>query len=170
LKIFTPHLQCARLSDLDPDSLLARGYKGFMTDIDNTITAHDSLRIPDENHKWIARCKDAGIPIVLITYNFEGRFIKTIAKILDCPLIKVRFPYIHRNTVKCAADIMGIEPHEVVGVNDFRIALTVLRLFGCQQTVLVDPICMESERPSTILRHLRWIENRIIVPLTQRKP
>ena len=139
-----------------------------MIDIDNTIVAHNSVRIFKEDHLWILKIKELGIPITLITYNFEGKAVDYIAKDLDCPVIKVSFPYIHHNTVRQAAKIMGILPEEVVGINDFRIALTVLRLFGCRKTILVSPISLESEKESKMLCFLRLIENKIIVPLLKR--
>lgn len=168
MKIFLPHRHLCKLSDLDVDSLLADGYRGFMIDMDNTMVIHNSPYIPDENRKWVDQCKHSGTPIVLITYNCRGRFIEEIAQTLDCPLIKVRFPYLHHNTVVRAAKIMGIKPNEIIGVNDFRIALAALHLFGCTQTILVNPICRDSEKSSPVVKCLRWIENRIIVPTIKK--
>lgn len=164
MKLFLPDLEHFRVFDIDLNKLFMLDYKGLLIDIDNTLVAHNFLDIARETRLWFRKANELNIQIVLITYNFEGPFVDSIAEELDAPIIKIKFPYIHLNRIKQAAKMMNIKPNEIATINDFRIALTVLKIMGCTQTILVEPVSLEIEQNSPILRFLRWFEKKFIEP------
>lgn len=161
---FVPDQECNSIADINIFALLALGFRVFLTDIDNTLAKHNSLDIPLKIILWVKLAQLLGVEVILITYNFEGPFVDVIAAKLKCRIIKVRFPYLHRNMVKQAAAMAGVESSKIISINDFRIALAITRWFGCQKTILVDPIDLVAERNCRMSRFLRWIETKIIVP------
>lgn len=164
MKLFLPDSECFSVREVNLDKLASLGYKGLLIDIDNTLVAHNFSNILWETRLWFRKARKINFQIVLITYNFEGPFVNSVAEELDCPIIKIKFPYIHTNRLKQAAKMMKIKPKEIAAINDFRIALAILKTMGCKHTILVQPVSLDAEQDSMILRFLRWLEENFIKP------
>jgi len=76
---FAPTLACVSLDDL-----WARGFRGIIVDLDNTLVGYGQEHLADVDRRWIARAQLSGFRICLVSNNFTGR-VERICAELDVP-------------------------------------------------------------------------------------
>ena len=57
VELLAPDLRVARLSEVDLEDLAARGIRGILVDLDNTITPWRSLEVAPDMTDWLARAQ-----------------------------------------------------------------------------------------------------------------
>lgn len=70
---FLPDAVFARVTAIRPGYLRQQGIRGLVVDIDNTLTEHDSIHLPDDVATWAITMRAAGVRIVLISNNHAPR-------------------------------------------------------------------------------------------------
>ncbi|HTG71890.1 MAG TPA: YqeG family HAD IIIA-type phosphatase [Candidatus Udaeobacter sp.] len=109
-----PHMRVNTVYEINLDELHARGVRGIITDLDNTLVgAKEALATP-ELVQWLDYVRSRGFQVVIVSNNNETRVGKFAA-----PL---NIPYIH-----AARKPAG---------KSFRKALSVLRL-SAEHTVVI---------------------------------
>jgi HAD superfamily phosphatase (TIGR01668 family) len=146
-KAVLPHL-----THLTPDFLRARGLKGVILDLDNTLLPYEAEAVPEEVLAWLQGLKEAGIPIYLLSNAKPGRFRRLQALLGlpgHAPALKPWFGF--RKALKA----LGLPGREVAVVGD-QVFTDVLggNLVGAY-TVLVPPL---AEREFFYTRFIRLLE------------
>ncbi len=73
MNIFFPHERFHRITEISPKSLISRGFKGIILDVDNTLTTHDNP-VPGEGvEKWLADAAEAGLKMIILSNNSAQR-------------------------------------------------------------------------------------------------
>ncbi|MBI3961896.1 MAG: YqeG family HAD IIIA-type phosphatase [Deinococcus sp.] len=157
MNLLRPKLCLEGLSALTPEVLVAHGLLGIVLDIDNTLTAHGQYTLSPQVADWLARHRQAGTPLFILSNAPPGR-VRRIAQELQLPALGLsRKPL--PASFRRAAQALGLGPEQVAAVGD-QLFTDVLggNVAGCF-TVLVRPI---SRRERLHTRLLRLLERYIL--------
>ena len=158
LKLFLPDFQVNSIYEIDLDDLRARGIKGIITDLDNTLVgAKDKLATP-QLVEWLKRVRAAGLGVVIVSNNRRAR-VSGVAEPLGIPYIySARKPT--TRAFRRALAILGLQPKETLMVGDQMLT----DVFGANRmgmhTLLVQPIAAKDEGVMT--RVNRRLEKLVI--------
>jgi hypothetical protein len=114
-----PKALVERVQDITPAFMQARGLRGLMLDIDNTLVPHGELGEPAALRAWLETLGQAGIQLRLVSNALPGR-IAHFAAVLGVHAVGSGntagkpFP----NAFKTAMAEMHLEPHTVAMIGD----------------------------------------------------
>ncbi|MDP4098111.1 YqeG family HAD IIIA-type phosphatase [Paenibacillus sp. P96] len=142
-EMFMPRLRVDTVFDIDLDSLYAQGYKGIITDLDNTLVGAKEPNATPELVIWFEKVKKAGFKLVIVSNNNMNR-VSLFATPLDIEFIHgARKP--SNAPFRKAMNMMGLTPEQTIVVGDQMMT----DVFGGNRlglhTVLVLPISLNDE-------------------------
>ncbi len=115
-KRFSPALRIKNLADLKPDYLLARGVKGVLLDLDNTLVEWGQVEVSPATLAWVEEMKKSGLKMCIVSNALKER-VKVVGEKLGIPWvcqgIKPR-----RTPFKKALALLGTAPEETATVGD----------------------------------------------------
>lgn len=86
MSLFQPDACFAGIARIDIQrDLRARGITTVLLDIDNTLRSRADGQVPSEARAWLARCKEAGIGVCLLSNNWHGN-VFDLAQELGLPI------------------------------------------------------------------------------------
>lgn len=140
------------LTHLTPEFLRARGLKGVILDLDNTLLPYEGEEIPLDLLAWLQGLKEARISLYLLSNARPGRFKRVQAALGlpgHAPALKPWFGF--RKAIRA----MGLSPDQVAVVGD-QVFTDVLggNLVGAY-TILVPPL---GRREFFYTRFIRLLE------------
>jgi HAD superfamily phosphatase (TIGR01668 family) len=157
LNFFRPKLYAPRISHVDPVELRARGVRGAIVDLDNTLVGFRSLVPLEEDALWVARAKQADVRVLVLTNNGTPWAAK-VAQDLGVPCIpRARKPL--PNGFRRALKVLELEPHEAVVIGDQLFTDVLGAKLAGLEVILVDPLVRHD--PWNTLP-LRWIESVVM--------
>ena len=74
------------IESVDPQDLVAKGYRAVLLDFDNTLVPRDTKQIPETVEQWITAAKDSGLSICLLSNNWH-KSVFSYAEQLELPCI-----------------------------------------------------------------------------------
>ncbi len=157
LSFFRPHEYAPRITQIDPERLLARGIRGVIIDLDNTIVGWGTLAPLEEDEAWVATAKAAGLKVVVLTNNGTP-WAAQIAKDLGVPCIpRARKPL--PRAFRRALNLLELQTHEAVVVGDQLFTDVLGAKLSGLEVILVEPLVRHD--PLNTLP-LRWLERIIL--------
>jgi putative phosphatase len=153
LDFIRPKLYARGISRIDPVGLRARGIRGAIVDLDNTLVGFRTPAPLEEDARWVARAKEAGVRVVVLTNNGTPWALE-IAKDLDVPCIpnaRKPLPAGFRRALK----LMQLGAHEAVVIGDQLFTDVLGAKLAGLEVILVDPLV---RRDPWNTRPLRWVE------------
>lgn len=142
-EVLIPRLRVRTVYDIDLNLLQEKGYKGIITDLDNTLVgAKDPLATPKLT-AWLEEVKRQGFKLVVVSNNDQAR-VSTFCAPLDIQFVhKARKP--SSRPFSKGMELMGLHPEETVVVGDQLLTDVLggnrMKLF----TILVQPIAIQDE-------------------------
>ncbi|MBB6454350.1 hypothetical protein HNQ94_002825 [Salirhabdus euzebyi] len=116
LKRFLPNEHVKTVFEITPAKLKAKGIRGVITDLDNTLVAWNQRDATPEIIEWFKLMKDNGISVTVISNNNDER-VRHFSTPLEIPFIsKARKPL--SKAFKKAQLEMGIDKQHIVVVGD----------------------------------------------------
>lgn len=162
-KRFLPNEYVKDIFHIKAHDLKAKGIKGIITDLDNTLVEWDRPDATPEIVAWFLEMKNAGILVTIVSNNQEPR-VKTFSDPLGIPFIaQAQKPF--NKAFKRARKQMGLKKEEIVVIGD---QLLTDILGGNRKglyTILVVPVASSD---AAITRFNRRIERRIMAKLKSR--
>jgi uncharacterized protein len=156
-----PDLYVDSVYDIDLDQMQARGVKGIITDLDNTLVRWDEPEATPKLIEWLDHVRDTrGIKVCIVSNNNNHR-VERFAKPLNIPWVaKARKP--KRSPFLRALDVLGTKREETVVIGDqmFTDVLGGNRM-GLY-TILVVPIADKEYIGTKVLRMMERIALRIL--------
>ncbi|TCZ77052.1 YqeG family HAD IIIA-type phosphatase [Paenibacillus albiflavus] len=147
LKRFEPKLSVRTVYDIDLVKLWEQGYRGIITDLDNTLVgAKEPLATP-ELISWLESVKEMGFRVVIVSNNNHGR-VSAFADPLHIPFIHAaRKPT--RTPFNKALTVLKTAPNNTIVIGD-QLMTDVLggNRMGLY-TILVRPIAIKDEGIAT---------------------
>ena len=152
-----PKQMVHRVTDISPEDLKAKGIKGLILDIDNTLTTHDNPIPSDGVSAWLDSVRASGILMLVLSNNHEPR-VEPFAKILGLDFIAEGKKPLTGGFKRCAK-ALGMNRDELCIIGD-QIFTDVLggNLIGCH-SILVEPIQPES---TAFFKFKRFLEKIIL--------
>lgn len=117
LQIFCPHRFVNSVTEVLPSDLKARGIKGLILDLDNTLVLWRREDIATEVLTWLEAVKAAGIKLCILSNSVLSKRSERIAEKLGCPNVrKARKP--SKSGFHRALSALGTTPATTAIVGD----------------------------------------------------
>ena len=113
---FFPTYDFPHAYDITPEFLQAEGVRAILSDLDDTLTCHDSQELAPEYRAWLDRIAAAGIRFCILSNNSEERTRPFCDRNGLDFTAHARKPL--RRAVLATVERMGITPDEVLLVGD----------------------------------------------------
>lgn len=152
LRLLTPDAVYESLFAVDLHALKARGIRGIIIDLDNTLIAYGHGKVTEQARSWVAEARGLGFRLCLTSNARSGR-VRYFAQMLDMPgIANAAKPT--RRAFRRALRLLGTEPPETAVIGD-QLFTDVLggRLMGLY-TVLVNPLSTVELGPTRLMRRL----------------
>jgi putative phosphatase len=157
LKQFLPNEHVKSILDISPEELSAKGIKGIITDLDNTLVEWDRPFATPQLIKWFEEIRKHNILVTIVSNNNEER-VKAFSDPLKIPFIfRARKPFVvafHR-----AISQMGIKKEEAVVIGDQLLTDVLGGNRGGFHTILVVPV---AQTDGFFTKFNRFAERRIL--------
>lgn len=144
---------------MDLDALKARGVKGFIFDLDNTIMAPHSGSLEERIEAWLAILQAEGFKCLVLSNNKRADYCQKAEQVLNIPVIS-HAAKPRRGKFREALRILNLEATEVAMVGDRPLTdIWVGQRMGAY-TILVDPLIKHSEK--VYIKVLRRMERLFV--------
>ncbi|QKQ29405.1 YqeG family HAD IIIA-type phosphatase [Staphylococcus hominis] len=142
---------------IDIEKLANSGFKGIITDLDNTLVGWDVKTPTKEIQEWFKKANDLGLTITIVSNNSEKR-VSGFSKDLDVDFIfKARKPM--GRAFKKAIQHMNIKPEETVVIGDQMLTDVLGGNNNGLYTIMVVPV---KKTDGFLTRLNRIIERRLL--------
>ncbi len=150
--MFRPDGYAPRLSRVSLDDLAARGFRGIIVDLDNTLVGYGVHDLAEEDRAWVANARDHGFGICLVSNNFTGR-VERICTDLGVPGISSALKPLPRGFL-AALKVLGTPRAATVVVGD-QLFTDVLgaKILGLH-AILTEPLVAKDWLGTRVLRFL----------------
>lgn len=159
---FLPEQVVRSVFDIDLEALRARGVRGIITDLDNTLAGARTPAASPEVAEWLDRVRRGGFRIVIVSNNRRAR-VSSFAEPLGIPFISSARKPLSRS-FRQALGLMELSAKEAAVVGD-QLLTDVLggRRLGLH-TILVSPIAPREEGLATKInrRFERWVRSSLL--------
>jgi HAD superfamily phosphatase (TIGR01668 family) len=142
-KMLLPKLRVKTVFDINLEDLYATGYRGIITDLDNTLVGAKAPLAHPELITWFKLVKKMGFELIIVSNNHLER-VSAFATPLDIQFVHdARKPSL--KPFQKAVNMMGLSNTETIMVGDQMLT----DVFGGNRlglfTVLVQPISVQDE-------------------------
>lgn len=159
-----PNMRVHSVYEINLDELAARGVRGIITDLDNTLVGAKEPFATPELVAWLDKVRDAGFGVVIVSNNNKTR-VGNFAAPLDIPFLHAaRKPRLA--AFRKALAMLGLEAGQTVMIGDQMMTDVLggnrMGLF----TILVAPISPADEGIMTLVN--RRMERFALARLRKR--
>lgn len=157
LKQFLPSAYVKSVLDIKPEELVNDGFKGIITDLDNTLVEWDRADATEDILAWFRSMQDAGLKITVVSNNHMDR----VARFCD----PAGIPYIcdarkpMKKSFRKAVRALGLRRNEVVMIGDQLMTDILGANRAGLNSILVVPVASSDAR---ITQFNRAVERRIM--------
>ena len=160
---FMPNDYVQSVFQIDIDKLANSGFKGIITDLDNTLVGWDVKTPTKEIQEWFKKANDLGLTITIVSNNNEKR-VSGFSKDLDVDFIfKARKPM--GRAFKKAIQHMNIKPEETIVIGDQMLT----DVLGCNNNGLYTIMVVPVKKTDGFLTRLNRIIERRLLNYFKRK-
>jgi uncharacterized protein len=155
--MFAPDRFAPRLHDVPHEELEAAGIRGLIVDLDNTLLGFHETELAREHLDWVARARERGFRIVMLSNNFPERVTALAAQLdVTCfPNALKPLPFGFLRAKRC----LQLRRREIAVVGD-QLFTDVLggKLCG-HYTILTEPIELQD---FGLTRFFRFFERMVL--------
>lgn len=144
------------LPDVSLDELAARGMRGIVVDLDNTVCAYRRPELAPGVADWVAAARDRGFALVLVSNNFTER-VTAVGAQLGIPVVPNALKPLPFAFLR-ALRLLGTPRRATVVIGDQLFTDVLGAKFLGLRTILTKPL-VEKDFPLT--RLLRFLERTI---------
>ncbi len=149
--------------DITPEKLKEKGFKGIITDLDNTLIEWDRADATEELAAWFKHMQDAGISIVIASNNNEER-VKCFAEPLGIPYISRARKPLGKGFYQALVRLK-LKRDEVAMVGDQLLTDVMGAKRQKLYTILVRPV---AQSDGFVTRFNRFVERRVFNDLKRK--
>ena len=154
---FMPNDYVQSVFQIDIEKLANSGFKGIITDLDNTLVGWDVKTPTKEIQEWFKKANDLGLTITIVSNNNEKR-VSGFFFFLDVDFIfKARKPM--GRAFKKAIQHMNIKPEETIVIGDQMLTDVLGGNNNGLYTIMVVPV---KKTDGFLTRLNRIIERRLL--------
>lgn len=112
-----PDYYIPHITAVTPEFLREHGIRGLILDVDNTLTTHDDPTPHPEIAAWLARMRQEGFGMMIVSNNSEER-VKPFAAILGLPYVSDGKKPRTDGMRRAAEKLGGLAPEETAVIGD----------------------------------------------------
>jgi HAD superfamily phosphatase (TIGR01668 family) len=157
LGFFRPQRYARRILEIDPVELRARGIRGAIVDLDNTLVGWRALTPLAEDALWVARAKEAGVRVAVLTNNGTP-WAAEVARDLGVPCIPRAFKPLPHGFRRALA-VLALPAAEAIVIGDQLFTDVLGAKLAGLDVILVEPLI---HRDPWNTRPLRWLERIVL--------
>lgn len=163
LRLLNPDAVYESLFDIDLDALAARGIRGLIVDLDNTLVEYGNSVVSTQARDWVRSARDRGFA-VCITSNARSGRVRSFAQALSIPGIANAAKPVRR-AFRRAMRLLRTTPPEtaIIGDQVFTDVLGGNRMHA--YTILVNPLSTTELGATRVMRRL---ERKVLRRLVRR--
>lgn len=163
MNILRPDLYVETLRDIPLDQLYGRGIRGFVLDLDNTITQWNNKEVTPEVIAWFKQAAEAGYKLCIASNNNENR-VAQVGKVLGVPcLSKAGKP--RRRAFRQALALLNLQEDQLAVVGDQIFTDVMGGNRAGLYTVLVVPLSKTEFVGTRIMRRFE----RLVLPYLSKE-
>jgi len=157
-QVLRPDGYARRLCNVSLEDLAARGMRGIIVDLDNTLVGYGQEHLAPEDAAWIAEARDRNFRVCLVSNNFTTRVLRVGAE-LGVPAVPSALKPLPRGFSR-ALRLLGTAKHQTVVVGD-QLFTDVLgaKLLGIH-SILTQPIVAKDWAGTRVLRFFERLLGR----------
>lgn len=106
-----------KFEDVSPELLKKEGVKLLLCDLDNTLRLHSEKEPADSLAEWIAKCRKAGIQIIIISNNGRKKMMQKFCEPIEVPCVWWAKKPMSTKLTEAMQDY-GFSPKETVMLGD----------------------------------------------------
>jgi len=138
---------------IEPGWLVARGYGGLVSDLDNTLSGWHDANIPQPVRTWVAQVLAAGVGVCVLSNSMGRGRAETVEEMLGVPVLTRAFKPSGAGYRRALA-FLGVEPGRAIAVGDqIRTDIVGAKRAGIA-AVLVDRLTAREHWANAALRRL----------------
>lgn len=149
-RVFRPDGFARHIGAVSLDDLAARGFRGIIVDLDNTLVGYGEEVLAAEAGPWIARALARGFRVCLVSNNFNGR-VERICAELGVPGIPSALKPLPRGFL-AALRVLGTPRDATVVVGDQLFTDVLGAKFLGLHAILTEPIVARDWLGTRVLR------------------
>ncbi len=153
--VFRPDSYARRLNEVSLDDLTARGFRGIIVDLDNTLVGYGQEHLAPEDTAWIAAARERGFRICLVSNNFTERVMRVGAE-LGVPAIPSALKPLPGGFAR-ALRTLDTPRHRTVVVGDQLFTDVLGAKFLGLHAILTEPIVAKDWLGTRLLRMLERV-------------
>ncbi|MBE5816120.1 MAG: YqeG family HAD IIIA-type phosphatase [Clostridiales bacterium] len=139
------------LSEIDIDTLIKRGIKAVVLDIDNTLTPWGEHSVVPHVEAWCIRARQAGLGLYVLSNTANRKRAISIAESIGAKSLEVGHKKPTRGAFEGASRHIGLPPCECVMVGDQLFSDMRCEKFGFN-AVLVEPLRKREAKITRLMR------------------
>lgn len=147
---FLPTDYVSSIYHIDLVTLWDSGFRGIVTDLDNTLVAWGTQTAPDKLVAWLRHAQDLGFAVCILSNNHDVRVSAFAAPLGLCAIARARKP--RTKAYRKAMAMMGTRIDQTVMVGDQLFT----DIWGGNRlgvhTILVTPVPGREHRGTTMIR------------------
>lgn len=116
LRHLVPDERVASVIDIDPAALVARGIRGLILDLDDTLVDQFEKAPTEAVRAWLTRAKEA-LQVVILSNNRRKHRVAPVAALLEVPFVHLALKPLPFGFRKCLK-LMRLQASEVAVVGD----------------------------------------------------
>lgn len=75
-----PNESVARVTDIDLQRLMQKGFRALLLDLDNTLLPWRSLEVPSDVRRWLSRASELGFKVCIVSNTHNPKRLRQIAR------------------------------------------------------------------------------------------
>ncbi len=150
--MFAPDGYADRLSRVSLDELAARGIRGIIVDLDNTLVGYGQDQLATEDAAWVAAARARDFRICLVSNNFNERVLRVGAQ-LGVPAVASALKPLPRGFI-AALRLLGTAKRQTVVVGDQLFTDVLGAKFLGLHSILTEPLVAQDWLGTRVLRLL----------------
>ena len=165
IMLFCPHRSVASVLEVEPEELKARGIRGVILDLDNTLVRWRQEEMTEEVTRWLAQLQAAGLTLCILSNSILSKRSTRIAERLGALNVsKARKP--SRQGFHRALAALGTDPGSTAIVGDQMFTDILGGNRAGIYTIMVQPI---HHREFLYTRYLHRPPERFLLRLFRRR-
>lgn len=144
-----------RLSSISLDDLAARGMRGIIVDLDNTLVGYGEEAMAPADAAWIASARQRGFAVCLVSNNFTGR-VEKIGRELDVPAVSSALKPLPHGFARALRALATHKDATVVVGDQLFTDVLGAKLAGLH-VILTEPLVSKDWHGTRILRFLERV-------------
>ncbi len=150
--VLRPDAFANRLSSVSLDDLTARGTRGIIVDLDNTLVGYGQDHMAPADAAWIASARARGFAVCLVSNNFNGR-VQRVGAQLGVPCVPSALKPLPGGFLR-ALHILGTSKDATVVIGDQLFTDMLGAKFVGLHAILTEPLVAKDWLGTRILRFL----------------